>query len=267
MAEPPKANQKLEHPTMFHELLQSDLPVHEKSVDRLRDEAWVIVAGGTNTSAWALSVAVYHLLTSPLILTQLKRELKTALPDYNRDSPTPISRVENLPYLGAIVKEALRLSYGAATRLQRLSPEPLTFTDRQTQKEWIIPPNTPCGMTSIHVHHDESVFPNSDAFIPERWIQDARLDRYLVSFSKGTRMCVGITLAYAELYTCLARMFRLLGSVDVGDEEDEGFLELYETDISDLTPTRDFLLPLPRADSQGVRIKVRSCGSAGEMKA
>jgi Cytochrome P450 len=43
---------------------------------------------------------------------------------------------------------------------------------------------------------DSTIFPNPESYDPDRWIRAAqeglRLDRYLVSFSKGSRMCVGI---------------------------------------------------------------------------
>lgn len=256
MGEPPATYQNLSHPTLFHELLQSDLPAHEKSVGRIRDEAFIVVAAGTTTTAWTLSVATYYLLANPHILTRLKLELKAAIPD--PDIFISLSILERIPYLVAIGQEALRLSYGVSTRLQRMAPDPMVFVDPQTKKKWIIPPNTPCGMTSVFVHHDESVFPNSKSFIPERWIQDPRLNRYLVAFSKGTRQCLGINLAYAELYICLAAIFRRFGSVDVRDEGDEGILELYDTELADIAMAMDAFLPLPKKESQGIRIRVRS---------
>ncbi len=43
---------------------------------------------------------------------------------------------------------------------------------------------------------DSNIFPDPETFDPDRWLRAAkdgfRLDRYLVSFSKGSRMCVGI---------------------------------------------------------------------------
>jgi hypothetical protein len=43
---------------------------------------------------------------------------------------------------------------------------------------------------------DSAIFPNPESYDPDRWIRAAqegvRLDRYFVSFSKGSRMCVGI---------------------------------------------------------------------------
>jgi cytochrome P450 len=52
-------------------------------------------------------------------------------------------------------------------------------------------------MTSVHIHHNEDIFPDSYTFKPERWLEKRPdgappLDRYLTSFSKGSRQCVGM---------------------------------------------------------------------------
>jgi hypothetical protein len=54
------------------------------------------------------------------------------------------------------------------------------------------------------------------------------------------------SLAYMELTLGLAHMFRRFN------------LELYETDATDVEIAHDFMLPAPKADSKGVRIKVVS---------
>ncbi|PQE32058.1 Cytochrome p450 protein [Rutstroemia sp. NJR-2017a WRK4] len=65
-------------------------------------------------------------------------------------------------------------------------------------------------MGAYSVHFDEAIW-GSDArsFVPERWLKpDAmELERYLVTFSKGARMCIGINLAYAEITMTLAKLF------------------------------------------------------------
>jgi len=78
----------------------------------------------------------------------------------------------------------------------------------------------------------------------------------MVSFTKGSRQCIGINLAYAELYLVLAKIFRAYGSKEVRGEDDVGYLELFETEIDDVKLSRDFFLPLTRVGSQGVRIHV-----------
>ena len=245
---------------MFHEILSSNLPETEKSVSRLRDEAVIVVSAGTLTTSWALSVATYHLLANSQMLAKLKTELSSAVP--NRDVQSiPLSTLENCQYLVAVVQEAIRLSYGASTRLQRISPDKeLVFRDRNLKKDWIIPSGTPVSMTSVLVHQDPSIFPDPHSFQPERWIENPRLDRFLVSFSKGSRQCLGINLAYAEMYLCLFAIFSRFGSGGpdgVRMNGDEGVLELFETGLSDVELHRDAFVPLAAEGSQGVRIKVK----------
>lgn len=55
---------------------------------------------------------------------------------------------------------------------------------------------TPISMSSLMMHHNENVFPQSHTFSPERWADQEdggkALERYLVSFSKGSRQCIGM---------------------------------------------------------------------------
>ena len=258
-AEPPETYKHLSHPTIFHEILHSSLPPAEKTNSRLRDEAWIVIGAGTLTTAWTLTVALYHILASPRILARLKADLKAAIPD--REAPSlPLHVIEKIPYLFAIIQESLRLSYGVTARLPRIAPNTLHFVDKGSGKDWAIPPHTPVSMSSVFVHHDESIFPDSHAFIPERWIQpeDPRLDRYLVAFTKGSRQCLGIELAYAEMYLALAAIFLRFGSGAVREETDEGVLELWETGSRDVELAADAIIPLVEKGSKGVRIMVRS---------
>ncbi len=114
-------NAKPSHPTIFHQLLENDLPASEKSATRLVQERQIVVSAGTETTAWCLSVITLHLLSNPRILQTLREELEAAIPDpYGH---VPIESLERLPYLTACIQEGLRLSYGVSTRLQRISPE------------------------------------------------------------------------------------------------------------------------------------------------
>lgn len=50
-------------------------------------------------------------------------------------------------------------------------------------------------MSSWTMHHNEDLFPNSEIFDPTRWVEPAKakfLDKYLFSFGKGSRQCVGM---------------------------------------------------------------------------
>ncbi len=137
-------------------------------------------AGAATIACWH-SVATYHLLMYPSILAKLKAGLNDAIPDPNIAASFPI--LEKLPYLNAVV---------VSSRLQRISPDKATlFTDASNAKTGTIPPGTPVGMTSVLIHHDLSISPDSRAFRPERWLEKPRLDRYLVAFPTGSRQCLG----------------------------------------------------------------------------
>ena len=259
----------LSHPTIFHEILQNEsLPDSEKSVLRLKHEALIVVAAGTVTTSWTLCAAVFNLLRLPKVLSKLKLELASAFPDNETTDTIPLAQLESLPYLTAVIQEALRLSYGVASRLQRISPDkPLAYTDKSNHV-WVIPPGTPVSMTSVHIHHNEDIFPDSYAFRPERWSGEGsgvELARHMVSFSKGTRQCLGINLAYAELYLCISAIFRRYGSANVPglDQEgvrhkgDLGVLELEDANEREVRIAADGFVPLRDPTAKGIRVYVR----------
>jgi len=237
-----KAPDSGDAPTIFHDLLHnSRLPSHELSQPRLTEEGITIIGAGTVTTAHTLTTMIYHILSKPTIEARLRADLATA------PSPPTWHQLEQLPYLSAIISEGLRLSYGVSHRLQRISPDlPLHYGD------WTIPPGTPVSMTQMFIHDDASIFALPKRFLPERWLgemegQDpAQLRRFLVPFSRGTRQCVGINLAYAELYLALGKVFGL-GGVEMA---------LFETGKEDVEVVHDFFNPCARLDGNGVRVLV-----------
>jgi len=239
---------KLDHKTVFHEILNSSLPAQEKTVDRLWQEAEIVTIAGTETSAWTLAVVTYYLLSSPEALKKLRTEILAV-----KEEPVGWKQLEQLPYLSAVVNEGLRLSFGVTTRLVRACPDEV-ITYSAGGKEWAFNPGTPISTTGALYHLDSSVFPDPLTFKPERWLSVGRkLDKYLWSFSKGTRQCIGMNLALAELYLCLFSIFRRYGG-----PEDKGLrMELFDTTIEDVNFQYDLFVPFPKKGSQGVRVVLR----------
>ena len=237
--------------TIFHSLLQSDLPESEKQPERLAQEAVLLAGAGTHTTAWAMTVATFYVLSQPDTMRKLKDELEAALP--NPTEPVVLNTLEQLPYLTAVIKEGLRLSFGSTNRIPRIMVDkPLKFQGTE------IPIGVPVSMTIPLVHLNENIFPDPRAFHPERWTEDntGHLDRYLCSFSKGPRNCLGINLAWAELYLGIGTIFRRFGAPDVHGSSDVGCMELFETDVSDIEMVADGLFPIVKAGSRGVRVKL-----------
>ena len=193
--------------TVFGALLASDLPPAEKSLQRMTEEGFSLFAAGTETVSWALTVITYHMLTSPPMLANLTAEIHDAVTESESGQELPNwAALEKRPYLGAVIHEGLRLSYGLATRTSRVATgEDLVYRGEWKPKgsaaarkvEAVIPRGYAVGMSAVITHHDESVFPDSHSFVPERWLDEKgehrkTLDRALLAFSKGSRGCLGI---------------------------------------------------------------------------
>lgn len=104
-------------------------------------------------------------------------------------------------------------------------------------------------MTLRNVLFDPNIFPSPNTFNPDRWLEaeerGMRLDQYLVTFSKGSRACLGINLAHSEMYLGIAA---LVSRFD---------MELYDFQRErDLDTVRDCFIGLPTKESKGVRVKV-----------
>ncbi|OJJ42248.1 hypothetical protein ASPZODRAFT_77343 [Penicilliopsis zonata CBS 506.65] len=207
------------------------------SVNDLTAETIVFLVGGEESTANTLIHGTFHILNNDAIKSHLLQELYENIPDINA-LPDSLA-LEKLPYLTAVIKESLRFTHGPPGRLPRVVP---AAGARLCGRD--IPPNTIVSMSHYVYHNDEKIFPNPEAFMPERWMGDDShyLDKHLISFSKGSRGCIGINLAYAELYLAFAYIFRVLD------------LDLHETQAEDLE-WRDFYAPITKG-----QLKVTACG-------
>ncbi|KAI1328428.1 putative cytochrome P450 [Xylariaceae sp. FL0255] len=195
-------------PDVFSTIVSSpQLPPSEKTVDRIYQEGIVLVAAGGETMARALTTAIYAILSgNHTVQARLKEELRHAIPDPN--SRPSLKQLQSLPWLSTIIKESLRLMSLPNMRFPLIAHEPLHYGD------WVIPSGTPVSMTFRDVLLDEAIFYNPYDFHPERWLDKnadlKKSNRYFVAFGRGNRMCIGVSLANAELYIALASLFRSL---------------------------------------------------------
>lgn len=98
------ANKNASQRTIFHEMLNSKLPPHELTLDRLHHEAASILGGGIDTTKTALTVASFFIIRNPEVHQRLRQELLEAIPDPSA-KPRKLAELEALPYLNAVVQE------------------------------------------------------------------------------------------------------------------------------------------------------------------
>lgn len=106
-------------------------------------------------------------------------------------------------------------------------------------------------MSAGLLHLNPKTFPDPLEFLPDRWINNKGLERYLVAFSRGSRQCAGINLAYSELYIALNVIFSRYGAVG---QKSPAKMQLFETTERDIEMHHDLFIPWPAEDSKGVRV-------------
>jgi hypothetical protein len=193
--------------TIFEGILNSSLPEEDKTNARLAAEAQLVVFAGEGTTgryadaqepvtklivmtAYTLMAAVYELLANPTELQKLREELIQAIP--NPDEIPSFSQVDSLPYFNAVIQEVIRIHPGVMNRQPRISPDlPIAYHDKRTGQDYILPPGTLTTMSPLTTHMDPKVFIDPYEFRPQRWIDDPKISRAFLGFSRGSRSCLG----------------------------------------------------------------------------
>lgn len=173
---------------IFRDFITTDiLPPQERTDRALSDQLECLIGAGTEPVAHVLRIVTYHLCQSPTMLQKLRAELSGVQP-YHSTIPD-LEQLQRINYLTALIKEGLRLSYGVASRIPRIAPDrTLTYGN------WKIPPGTAVSMTHSSIYHDETIFPDSYSFSPERFLDTSKTKgpgRYFAPFGRGTRSCLG----------------------------------------------------------------------------
>ncbi|KAF8920111.1 cytochrome P450 [Mucidula mucida] len=216
-----------DHEIIYHHLLHPSTDKHARpSKSSLLDEAMLLIEAGSDTVGNTCYVGVFHALNDKVIYRKLRAELDEAWPD--KTQPFPLQALENLPYLTAFIKESLRMSNGVVT------PLPRVVQQRMRISGYTVPAGVDVSMAASFVHNNPEIFENPKHFNPDRWLTENanELDSSLVAFSRGTRMCSGLNLAWAELYLIFGNVFRLLD------------LEIYDTTQNDFAHYKEYLVPV-----------------------
>ncbi|KAF8855457.1 putative cytochrome P450 [Acephala macrosclerotiorum] len=193
------------HPTIYHRLL--DPYVHNRSpiftkLALLEEALTMLFAGGVTVGDTSMT-AFFHILDQPKLHSALSKEILTAWPDIN--NPPSLETLEGLPLLTATIKESLRISPGACSPLLRIVPDTGAMVGGS-----FIPGGTIVGISSFFVHQASTIFEDPEKFSPSRWMgeKSSGLEKWLVAFSKGPRSCLGMNLAWCELYILYATLLR-----------------------------------------------------------
>jgi cytochrome P450 len=158
----------------------------------IRDQTMTLMFAGHDTSTSTLSFLTYELARNPEARTRLQAELDDVLGD---EPPAPEALHRDLPRLEMVVDETLRL-YPPAWIGPRRAVRSFEFAGHEVPKGAYV---NYCSWAS---HRLPQVFPDPDAFIPERFERERKtaLPRgAYVPFGGGTRICIGKRFGQTEV--------------------------------------------------------------------
>ncbi|KAI5108738.1 cytochrome P450 27C1 [Silurus meridionalis] len=163
-----------------------------------------LLLGGVDTTSNTMSWTLYHLARDPEVQNRLYQEVVSVCPDRKHLSTEDLSR---MPYLKAVIKETLRL-YPVVSGNGRLTAE-----NEVVVGGYWFPKQTQFHLCHYAASHDETEFPDAEAFIPERWLRGGPLHSQhhpysSIPFGVGVRACLGKRVAELEMYFAISRLLQ-----------------------------------------------------------
>ena len=158
----------------------------------LKDQMMTLLVAGHETTATALSWALYWIHKLP----EVKQKLLAELDSLDDDSdPLTVSR---LPYLTAVCNETLRIYPVAFIAFLRVANLPVKIMGHQFNSESMF------ALSIYLTHHREDLYPEPEKFKPERFLERNYSPYEFLPFGVGNRRCIGYALALLEMKLILA---------------------------------------------------------------
>ncbi|KAI0533247.1 cytochrome P450 [Xylaria digitata] len=170
----------------------------EVAVEEMAANASTLIIAGGETTATTSAAVLYFLLKTPRVLAKANSEVRERYASY---ADIDSGSAQQLPYLQAVIDEALRLYPSGAQGFPRLSPG--TTIDGL----WV-PKGTEVYTCTWVASRNPDYWHRPDEFIPERWIDPESTDVKAASqpFSLGYRACPGKSFAMLQLSLMLAKI-------------------------------------------------------------
>ncbi|KAI0192743.1 cytochrome P450 CYP504B10 [Xylaria flabelliformis] len=172
------------------------LPVKELSTVLL-----TFLSGGLATASSTIHWTLTLLATRPDIQDIAYKAIRSVYPNDKQLFASCEQDSEEVPYISALVREALRYYTPSRLALPRLTVHDVQYEGKTIAEGTTVILNTyACNM-------DSALFKDPETFRPERWLEDPDLP--IFSYGLGYRMCAGYTLANREMYILIARIIAL----------------------------------------------------------
>ena len=170
-------------------------PLEDRDV---RDELMTMLMAGHDTTETELTWAFSLILSHPQVLEQIREEVDRV----TGGAPIERGHLPELPYLGAVISESMRLRPIAPHVAFRRLTRPYAI------RGYEIPAGTIVSNAVHLLHRRADVYADPLDFRPERF-DASKPDPYAwAPFGGGSRRCIGMTFALWEMKVILATVLR-----------------------------------------------------------
>ncbi|KAI1142063.1 cytochrome P450 [Hypoxylon sp. FL0543] len=164
---------------------------------------------GSDTTAISLSAILYYLLRNPRCYAKLREEIAGSEKAGEASRFISFKQSQEMPYLQAVIKEALRLHPATGLPLERMVPP-----GGATIAGQFFPEGSVVGVNTWVEHRNTHVFgKDASEFRPERWLSDdaetiAFMNRHWMPFGLGSRTCIGRHVSHLEISKLIPQLVR-----------------------------------------------------------
>jgi len=169
------------------------------AMEQLIDEVLILFIAGHETSANALSFALFLIAKHPETQKRIQEELQTV----SLETDDLMQLISKLSYTKQCIEEAMRL-YPPAYIIDRVA---ITDDDFKTTQ---IPKGTYVLLSIYELHRHRNFWESPEEFNPDRFHPSRRKNysEYYYPFGGGPRMCIGNSFAMYEMVLTLATIFK-----------------------------------------------------------
>jgi cytochrome P450 family 110 len=165
----------------------------------LRDELMTLLAAGHETTATALTWALYWIHKFPPVRERLLEEFREL-------DPNDHVALSRLPYLNAVCSETVRIYPVGMLTFPRVTTSTVDVTG------YSLKPGTVVVGSIYLTHRRKEIYPDPEAFRPERFLQRRFSSYEYLPFGGGARRCIGMAFAQFEMKLVIRR---ILSSIEL----------------------------------------------------
>ncbi|XP_047333566.1 geraniol 8-hydroxylase-like [Impatiens glandulifera] len=237
-------DKKMAMKTFLRDISEGDiidmlLKISLENNDELNKEIIEFFIAGTDTTSSTLEWAMTELFRHPTSMENAKNELKRVV---GLGKQVEESDIDRLPYLGAVLKETIRMH----------PPAPF-LVPRQVYTEvnlcsYTIPKGAQVLVNVWAIGRDPDIWESPMEFKRERFI-DSKIDIRgqdfeLIPFGAGRRICPGLSLAMRLLPTVLGSLINMFDWKIVGDVNNLDIEEKFGLTLQKANPL--LAVPIPK---------------------